>query len=233
MTPRVGPDMSVVDQDRAVSRHDDIMRGLGLHGQAVVATLQMMDDLDRRDPDLEQVAARLGIDPSDLQRIFPDKHSLLLAVAEQALVRLMDSCTKAVVKVDPGDAVGQFLALGKAYIRWAADHRIQFRMIASHPSLNVGRVPELRRYLDSVIDLMTRMLERARDAGRLRDDEDIPMLVMSSRIFVYGLAQMVVDGRVEALRPARTPLEAAEQALSDFVQRIARTATVKLRRKGG
>src|SRR5690606_40161936 len=51
------------------------------------------------------------------------------------LVRLMDSCTKAVVKVNPNDAVGQFLALGKAYLRWAVDHRVQFRLISSHPAL--------------------------------------------------------------------------------------------------
>lgn len=214
-----------------MSRHEDILMGLGLHGQAVVAALEIMDDLGKRDPDLDQVAQRIGIDGDDLRRIFPDDESLLIAVSEQALVRLMDSCTKAVVKVDPDDAVGQFLALGTAYIRWAADHRVQFRMISSHPRLNVGSVPELRRYLDSVIDLMTRMLERARDAGRLRDDEDIPMLVLSSRVFAYGLAQMVVDGRVDTWLPARSPLEAAETALADFVKRIAR-ASVKRPRPG-
>lgn len=224
--------MSLVDQDLTVSRHDDIMRGLGLHGQAVVATLEMMSDLSWRDPDLKQVASRIGADPGILRRIFPDDESLMIAVAEQALVRLMDSCTKAVVKINPDDAVGQFLALGNAYIRWAADHRIQFRLITSHPTLNAGQVPELRRYLDSVVDLMTRMLERARDAGRLRDDEDIPMLVLSSRIFAYGLAQMVVDGRVDAWIPARTPLEAAEQALDDFVRRIARASGKRSRSAG-
>ena len=210
-----------------MSRHDDIMRGLGLHGQAIVAALELMVDLNKHDPDLTQVADRIGIDPADLRRIFPDKETLLIAVGEQALVRLMDACTKAVVKIDPNDAVAQFLALGNAYIRWAADHRIQFRMISSHPTLNIGEVPELRRYLDSVVDLMTRMLERARDAGRLRNDEDIPMLVLSSRIFAYGLAQMVVDGRVDSWLPARTPLEAAEQALADFVKRIARASANK------
>lgn len=228
--------MSLVDQDLTVSRHDDIMRGLGLHGQAVVATLEMMSDLDRHDPELDQVARRIGTDPASLRRIFPDKASLLIAVEEQALVRLMDSCTKAVVKINPDDAVGQFLALGNAYIRWAADHRVQFRLITSHPRLNAGQVPELRRYLDSVVDLMTRMLERARDAGRLRDDEDIPMLVLSSRIFAYGPAQMVVDGRVDAWIPARTPLEGAEQALADFVKRIARASGRRSRsrsRSGG
>ncbi|WEF23096.1 WHG domain-containing protein [Paracoccus sp. S3-43] len=212
-----------------MSKHDYIMKGLGLHGQAVVAALELMTDLGRSGPGLEQVASRIGADPATLRKIFPDDDSLLFAVVEQALMRLMDSCTKAVVKVDPDDAVGQFLALGRAFIRWAADHRVQFRMIVAHPKLNAGQVPELRRYLDSLINLMTRMLERARDTGRLRDNEDIPMLVLSSRIFASGLAQMVADGRTDSWFPARTPHEAAEQALEDFVKRIARASAPRPR----
>ena len=213
-----------------MSKHDDIMKGLGLHGQAVVATIEMMADLSRRDPDLDQVARRLGMPVRDLRRIFPDDQSLLIAVAEQALVRLIDSCIKAVVKINPDDAVGQFLALGNAYIRWAADHRMQFRLITGHPTLDAMRVPELRRYLDSLNDLMTRMLERARQAGRLRHNEDIAMIVLSSRTFVYGLARMVVDGRMEGLLPSRDPIEAAELAMADFVKRFARAAAKRPRR---
>ncbi|MCZ0961160.1 TetR/AcrR family transcriptional regulator [Paracoccus benzoatiresistens] len=215
-----------------MSKHDDIMRGLGLHGQAVVATIEMMADLGKQDPELEHVARRIGIPVAELRRIFPDDQSLLIAVAEQALVRLIDSCTKAVVKIDPDDAVAQFLALGIAYVRWAADHRTQFRLINGHPTLNAMHTPKLRRYLDSVVDLMTRMLERAQKAGHLREDEDISMIVLSSRTFAYGLARMVVDGRMDGLLPCQDPLEAAELAMADFVKRFAsRLETSREQRK--
>lgn len=220
----LGPAMNPVIRKRSMSKHDDIMRGLGLHGQAVVATIEMMGDLDKRDPDLDHIARRIGMPACDLRRIFPDDQSLLVAVAEQALVRLIDSCTKAVVKINPDDAVAQFLSLGNAYIRWAADHPMQFRLITSHPTMDAMRIPELRRYLDSVAYLMTRMLERARAAGRLREDEDIPMITLSARAFAYGLARMVVDGRMEGVLPSRDPVKVAELALADFVMRFARTA---------
>lgn len=207
-----------------MSSHDDIMRGLGLHGQAVVATIEIMVDLGQREPALGTVADRLGIPLDALRSIFPDSQSLLIAVAEQALMRLMDSCTKAVVKINPDDAVAQFLALGNAYVRWASDHRMQFHLITSHPRLDVMQIPELRRYIDSVLDLMTRMLARARDEGRLRDDEDIAMIVLSSHTFAYGLARMVVDGRMQGRSPSADPLEAAELAMGDFVRRFARAA---------
>lgn len=201
---------------------------MGLHGQAIATTIEMMADLRRADPDLEGVARRMEICPEDLRRIFPSDQELLFAVAEQALVRLMDSCTKAVVQVDPDDAVGQFLALGKAYVRWAADHHMQFRLISGHPSLNALQNPKLRRYRDAIVDLMTRMLERARNAGLLRADEDIRMIVLSSETFAYGLAHMVVDGRMKELSASDDPVETAELAMVDFVTRFARTAARRL-----
>lgn len=197
---------------------------MGLHGQAIATTIEMMADLRRIDPVVDDVARRLGIVPDDLRRIFPSDQELLFAVAEQALVRLMDSCTKAVVRVHPDDAVGQFLALGKAYVRWAAEHRMQFRLISGHPTLNALQHPALRRYRDAIVDLMTRMLERARSAGLLRPDEDIGMIVLSSETFAYGLAHMVVDGRMKELSPSGDPVETAEMAMADFVTRFARTA---------
>lgn len=214
-----------------MSKHDDIMKGLGLHGQAVVATIEMMAELDKHhDPDVDHIARRIGIPACELRRIFPDDRSLLIAVAEQALVRLIDSCTKAVVKINPDDAVAQFLALGNAYVRWAAEHRMQFRLITSHPTMDAMRIPELRRYLDSVTDLMARMLERARDAGHLREDEDLVMIMLSSRAFANGLARMVVDGRMGSHLPCRDPVEAAELALADFVRRFACSAARRTRK---
>lgn len=206
-----------------MSRYED-MRGMGLHGQAIATTIEMMTDLRRTDPDLADIARRMGITPIELRRIFPQDQELLIAVAEQALIRLMDSCTKAVVRVDPDDALGQFLALGKAYVRWAADHRLQFRLISGHPTLNARQNPRLRRYLEAMRDLMTRMLERARDAGRLREDEDIRMIVLSSQTFAYGLAHMVVDGQMKEWSASGDPIETAELAMVDFVKRFARTA---------
>lgn len=216
-----------------MSSHDDIMKGLGLHGQAVVATIETMVEQGRQEPDLSHIAARVGVPVGDLRQIFPDNQSLLIAVAEQALVRLMDSCTKAVVKIDPNDVVAQLLAIGKAYVRWASDYRVQFRLITSHPLLDAMQIPQLRRYLDSVNALMTKMLLRAHSEGHLRDDEDIAMIVLSSQTFAYGLARMVVDGRMKGLFPQEDPLEAADYAMVDFVRRFARAAAKRPSRAKG
>lgn len=212
-----------------MSRHEDTT-GMGLHGRAVAVTLDLMADAGHSDPDLAAVAGRLDMCPDALRTIFHEDRDLLVAVAEQALVRLMDGCTRAVVQVDPDDVVGQFLALGKAYVRWAADHRTQFRLISGHPTLNALGDPRLRRYLDAIVDLMMRMLERAKAAGRLREGEDLRMIVLSSQTFACGLAHMVIDGRMAEWSRSGDPIEMAERAMIDFVKRFARTAT---RRQAG
>lgn len=204
-----------------MGKHDEITRGMGLHGQAVVAMIRMLSDQGRRDPHLHQIARLIGTSESELRRIFGDDQGLLTAVAEQALIRLLDSCAKALVQADPEDPVGQMLAMGVAYVQWAADHPLQFRVISSHPTLDVLQVPELRRYLDSLDNLAIRMLERAQEAGRLAPDEDLAVILLSSRSFAYGVARMVVDGRMEGLRPAADPIAVAELMLSEFLRRLA------------
>ena len=120
----------------------------------------------------------------------------LVAAAEQALVWLIDSSVKAVVQVDPDDSVAQFIALGETYIDWASANPSQFRLLQDERVLNAKATPQLSRYIDSMVDLMIRTLERARDAGRLKPDENIPLMALSSHAFVIGLGRMIVEGRL-------------------------------------
>jgi AcrR family transcriptional regulator len=205
-----------------MSKHQIIPDGTGLHSRAIYAALTLLEEMQTSRPNMEAIAEQAGMPLEDLQRLFVDEHAVLIAAAEHALVRLIDSSVKAVVKVDPEDAVGQFMALGEAYIDWAWDHRQQFRLLSDDRILDVLGTPQLRRYLNSLVDLMIKMLERAQEAGRLPADENIRLLVLSSRTFAYGLVRMVVDGRMQEWYPEAPPVEAAKLALQDFVQRIAR-----------
>lgn len=196
--------------------------GLGLHGRTIVTMLDALEAAQTTLPRIEDLAAAVDVEPTELRKIFPDENAVIIAAAEQAMVRLLDNCIKAVVKVDPQDSVAQFLALGEAYVEWADKHRAQFRLLSDDRILNLLEVPQLRRYAVSLDELMARMLERARDAGHLAPDENIPLMVLSSRTFAYGLARMVVDQRIGEWYPDTPQVEAAKYALHDFVKRIAR-----------
>lgn len=212
-----------------MSKHQRVTEGLGLHGRTLVTALEILERSQSAAPTIAEIAEEIGAPLEDVQRIFPNSHAVLVAAAEQALVRLMDNCVKAVVKVDPEDAVAQFSALGDAYIEWADSYRSQFRLLSDERLLDTLGTPQLRRYLDSLTELMTRMLERARDAGNLVPDENIPMMVLSSRTFAYGLARMVIDQRMGEWYPDLPAIEAAKMVLRDFVRRIARGSVRRTR----
>ncbi|MDP5308939.1 TetR/AcrR family transcriptional regulator [Paracoccus spongiarum] len=213
---------ALLSEQQAMSKHQRSTDGLGIHGRTLVAALDIMEETQATVPSLARIAEAVEVPLADLQRIFPSNQAVLVAAAEQALVRLMDSCVKAVVKVDPEDAVAQFCALGDAYIDWADTHRSQFRLLSDERLLDTLNTPQLRRYLNSLTELMSRMLERARDAGNLAPEENIPLMVLSSRTFAYGVARMVIDQRMGEWYPELPPVDAAKMVLRDFVRRIAR-----------
>lgn len=201
---------------------DDNLDGMGLHGQAIVAALDLFDTIRRTRPSLSDVASRMDIDAARLHEIFPDDEALLIAVGEQALVRLIDASTKAVVKVQQDDAVGQFTALGDAYVTWVARHPVQYRLIADEAYLGPTATAHLRRYLDSLNTLMERILQRAQANGMLAEDQDVRLIVLSSRIFASGLAKMLLDQRLTEWDRETPPVQTARRAMAHFVRSFAR-----------
>lgn len=173
---------------------------------------------------LEDVAAALDEPVDRITGLFPDKDALMSAVVEHALILLIDTCTRVVVRADPKDPVAQFCALGDAYLDWAEAHMAEFRLVSDHRMIGLLIRPELRRYIDSVTELMTRMLTRAQAEGHLHPREDIPLMVLSARSYAYGLARMIVDGRMAEWAPEAPPLETSKRLAHDFVLRMARSS---------
>ncbi|MBK4215779.1 TetR/AcrR family transcriptional regulator [Paracoccus caeni] len=201
-----------------MSRHDRIMEGMGLHGRAIVTALDVMAETRSARPSMDEICERMGVGAEDLRGIFADEHSLLVAVAEQALVRLIDATTRAIVKVEQDDPIGQFLALGDVYMEWAAQYPTQFRLVTDNSLVDGYEVPELRRYIDSLSELMIRTLSRAQDRGDLPATADIPKLVLTTRIFCHGLARMLIDGRLHAMQPDASALQLAKSIMRDTVR---------------
>lgn len=199
----------------------DTMR---LHERAVHVTMSLIDETQSSAPKRADVAERLGVGADAITRLFPDDKTLLIAAVEQALIILIDTCTKAVVRVDPRNPMAQFIALGDAYLDWADSHRDQFRLMTDQRLLEITSIPTLRRYIDSVTDLMTRMLTRAKCEGLLHPKEDIPLLVLSSRSYAYGLARMIIEDRTRDSMLGEIPVETAKMLTRDFILRVARSS---------
>lgn len=193
-----------------------------LHERAIEGALRIVARNEDHQPSLQEIADEIGVSREDLLQIFPDSQVVLAAIAEQALIRLLDICVKSVVKVDPNDAVAQFAALGEAYLDWSMANSSEFRLIGDSRLIRLSENPNLSRYTESIRDLMRRLLERAKQAGHLRENEDIELLVLTSYTFAYGLSRMIIDGRIADWYPNEPAVAVARRALADFIRRIAR-----------
>ena len=140
------------------------------------------------------------------------------------MILLIETCTRVVVEADPKDPMAQFGAFADAFLEWANANQEQFRIISDELPLDVKDQIPLSRYLDSIHEVLVRMLTRARDQGQLHPREDVQKLVLTSISFAYGLARMVVDGRLVAWAPDIDPLEMSKLLARDYVQRVARSS---------
>ena len=84
----------------------------GLHDRAISAAMTLVLDQRRQPPTIADIAEAVDEPVERVRALFADERALLVASVEQALVVLIDSCTRAVVRVDPDDPVAQFLSLG-------------------------------------------------------------------------------------------------------------------------
>lgn len=198
-------------------------QSVNLHERAMAASLQLTDSQGRV-PSLAQIAEVIDVPKTSIDPVFAEGRDLLIAALERSLTILIDDCTRAVVKVDPQDPVAQFTAIGEAYLEWTSRHPAQFRLLADTRRLDYRTVPQLRRYVDSLSELMSRLLLRAREQGRLHPREDVEMLVLSSRSFAMGAASMLLDGRLDGRLDGADGLGAAKRMMRDFVLRMARSS---------
>lgn len=170
---------------------------------------------------LDEIARRAGVGNATLYRHFPDRDELIRHVVVSVMSRTTDRANAATAEeADPFDALRRF-------VHAAADERIG----ALCPMLADGfdkEHPELlaeRARLEKAVD---GLMERARQAGRLRDDVAVgDLMVALSQLtrplpgsacvnfdqFVHRHLQLFLDG-LEA--PARSVLPGSPATLEDL-----------------
>ncbi|MDM7458477.1 MAG: TetR-like C-terminal domain-containing protein [Paracoccus sp. (in: a-proteobacteria)] len=202
-----------------------VTRKRGLHARAVKTFIDLQAEHLPSLTGLAQTALALNVNEDDLRAMFKDDHALAVAALEQSLIVLMDDCTRSAVRADPKDPIAQFQALGDAYLEWAVRYRTEFRLMADSRHIDALGVPQLRRYLDGLSDLMVRMLQRAVDEGHMHPRENVSLLALSARTFAFGVAAMIVDGRFAKLVPAEDQVAMGKMLTHDYIRRIARSST--------
>ncbi|MCQ0969849.1 WHG domain-containing protein [Paracoccus sp. TK19116] len=171
-------------------------------------------------PSLAQIADSAGLELDIARDIVEDEHELMIAVAEVALIKMIDWTTRRITSAPVDDPVAQITALGEAYLDWAFDDLAAFRVIYDRRYIDLDNEPRLSRYAESIRRLVLGLIERARDSGRISRDADIDVLMLAARAFVYGLARMAADDHLQGWVPTEEPLELSKRSFRDYVSRM-------------
>ncbi len=152
------------------------------------AGLELLASRNADDLSLREVARAVNVSATAVYRHFPDKRTLLKALAAEGLDRL-SAAQHAASEAVGGGAPG-FAATGRAYVRFALDNPALFRLIFANPS-DAGR---LLRDSDHVPEAM-KFLRANAEAASTGVDSDV--LALRAWSLAHGLAMLMLDGQVD------------------------------------
>lgn len=200
-----------------MSRISTIAVAPRIHEQAIAVALDLLDAGQSKTPRIAEVAKRMGVPRGNLDTLFPDDKALLIAATEQALVVLIDRCTRAVVTADPADPMAQIEVNACTFLDWTAENPAAFRLLFTPQLLSAYDEPSLQRYLLSLRDLAQRLLARAAEAGQIAPQMDSDATLMALRSHLVGIGLMLANGQLARWSPGQDPVEIARSLIRDYI----------------
>ena len=150
---------------------------------------------------LRAVARLTGVTHSSAYRHFPNKESVLAAIAEQGF-RALNAATRAAAAAG-GDPVAMLRAAGLAYVEFAVTHPHHLQVMFSDLIGTHDAYPALVSAAHEAFDGLVSLVRAGIAAGRLAAvDERVAVLAAWSQ--VHGLALLVSSGKIRG--PDGAPL---------------------------
>jgi len=97
--------------------------------------MEMLELIPHEDLGLRKLAREVGVSATAVYRHFPDKDSLLRAIAAEGFTMLGEMQAVAGIPASPNGDRAAFGAIGGAYVRFALRHPAIFRLMCSSAPL--------------------------------------------------------------------------------------------------
>jgi len=161
------------------------------HGDLANALLEAVEDIIAEKGvagvTLREAARRAGVSHSAPAHHFGDKQGMLAAFAHQGFLMLGEALSA----VEPGGP-GQAMDVGKAYIRFAAEHPAHFDVMFRW-SHDPDAHPELEAAARATFAIAETLAKSLVEAGVFRDVEPKALAAFLWAL-VHGIATLWVDG---------------------------------------
>jgi AcrR family transcriptional regulator len=180
----------------------------------------VLDELNLRlltelaaDPRLRttELARRLGVSHAAPAHHFPDRASLLAALAGEGFLQLGQALEEASAAVGRGRGA-RLLAAGRAYVAYALDHPGSFRVMFGPQVADLPRAPApVARAAEVGYCVLERSIEELVGPG----DPRVAPLAFAVWSLLHGACTLFLDG----LLPRQLPELASRAALEAWVER--------------
>jgi AcrR family transcriptional regulator len=190
--------MSTLKADKASYHHGDLAAAI------LTASGKILEKEGVEALALREVARRAGVSHSAPYRHFPDRESLLAALAVEGFGMLANAQREATAK-------GGLRAMGEAYVRFALDHPQRFRLMFSG-QVPMGKHPALREIATQTFEGLSGALASRVPGARGARDASIAAWAM-----VHGLAQLLLEDRIS---PAAREGREVDQFVRDLLGAI-------------
>jgi AcrR family transcriptional regulator len=155
-----------------------------LRSALVGAALELLGEGDVEKLSLRAVARRAGVSSMAPYRHYPDKEALLAAVAQTGFDGLRTALANADSTSPPDRAL---LAQGTAYVRYALENQILFRLMFGPPRR--GDHCDLRASSQTAFGVLMQRVEQETEPGAVQ------ARVLGYWSLVHGLAMLILDGQ--------------------------------------
>jgi AcrR family transcriptional regulator len=204
--PRKIPGPSEVQRD--TYHHGDLKRAL------LAAALGLVQEKGPKGFTLREVARRAGVSAAAPYRHFADKAELLAAVATQGFAQLHDTLSTTAAKT--ADPTRQVLAMGRAYVRWAAAHPDYYQVMFGS-ELDKSDKPELvaagARTFGDLLDVIV----RCQKAGVLAAG-DPRKIAAPTWSLLHGIASLTIGSDFRHVGIREDPQGLAERGLRGLLR---------------
>lgn len=165
-----------------------------LRASLVEEAAAMISEAGAASVTMRAIGGRLGVSRAAPYRHFPDKTSLLVAVAVEGFKRLNDRLQSSVGT--PQSSLERLRQMGEQYVRFALEHPAHYRLMYGKEALARQQQPELREAAGALLEHLVDVIRVHQQRGEIeRKDPRAQAYVAWSA--VHGLASLLIERQID------------------------------------
>jgi AcrR family transcriptional regulator len=173
------------------------------------AAAGLVESMGHTDFTIRQLADQLNVSAMTPYRYFKDKDDIIAALRARAFNRFADTLEKAYAT--PGSATDKAGAAGAAYIRFALEDPISYKLMFELNQPDI-QYPELKKAANRARETLTRHVDPLIEAGYVQGNPEVIGHVYWATL--HGVLMLQLSGKIDPNCDMDTILEAAFGALA-------------------